>query len=459
MKRIITFLIFIIIPLIVSAQTSRPVVDERLELTSIVFRLAGAEEYVCDGVPEYMKEIDEYFAPYKNHKLIGYIQNTLREKQRIGYDGVAASAFALKIKDGKVASGDDLYQRAIGNDPRWNKDVFTEYVKLLNDFYRKSKAGKFFDAHREFYDRAVQANQELVNKIDLKWFRDTFGGEPINLDVCLGLCTAQHNYGGKEYEDGTMKIVIGTFADQNGTPNILETAFDVVIHEIMHYYSRPLLNKHYDAMRVASEDIYNRIESRMIVEAHKKPDTVAAEWITELFMNMYMQEHGELIMYNIYNDFRFGYIWINRALDFMKNYDRTKYSSMSEFMPHIVDFTNRLPAEWDTIENEFANAYPYVVSTFPVNGSVIPADTKEIKVKFAHPMFDAHGLKPIAGYEMIPGDFRKCHWEDPYTYVIVIANQLESGKKYGIALFNDPFIRLDNGFRLKENYDIIFEVE
>ena len=63
MKRIITFLIFIIIPLIVSAQTSRPVVDERLELTSIVFRLAGAKEYVCDGVPEYMKEIDEYFAP------------------------------------------------------------------------------------------------------------------------------------------------------------------------------------------------------------------------------------------------------------------------------------------------------------------------------------------------------------------------------------------------------------
>lgn len=49
-----------------------------------------------------------------------------------------------------------------------------------------------------------------------------------------------------------MKIVIGTFADQNGIPNILQTAFDVVIHEIMHYYSRPLLNKHYDAMRVAS---------------------------------------------------------------------------------------------------------------------------------------------------------------------------------------------------------------
>ena len=459
MKRIITFLIFIIIPLIVSAQTSRPIVDERLELTSIVFRLAGAEEYVCDGVPEYMKKIDEHFAPYKSHKLIGFIQKTLREKQEIGYDGVAASAFALKIKNGKVTSGDDLYQRAIGNDPRWNKDVFTEYVGLLDDFYRKSKAGKFFEAHREFYKRAVQANQELVNKIDLKWFRDTFGGESLNLDVCLGLCIAQHNYGGNEYEDGTMTIVIGTFADQNGIPNILPTAFDVVIHEIGHFYSGPLVEAHYEKMKESSEAIYRKIEARMTVEAHKDPRVVAGEWINEVFVNMYQQEHGEVIMYNVYSDIRQGYIWMNRALDFMKNYDRTKYSSMSDFMPHIVNFTNRLPAEWDTIENEFANAYPYVVSTFPVNGSVISADTKEIKVKFAHPMFDAHGLAVVDGYEMLPEDFKNCRWEDSYTYVISVGNQLESGKKYGISLMWQPFIRMDNGFRLKENYDIIFEVE
>ncbi len=458
MKQIIT-IILLLLTSNVFAQTSRPVVDERLELTSIVFRLAGTDEYVCDGVPEYMKEIDEYFAPYKEHKIISYIQNTLRERQEIGYDAVASSAFFLKIENGRIGIANEAkLDEYLEGEKRWNKVVFQEYVSLLNDFYRKSKAGKFFENHREFYQKAVNANQELLGKIDMQWFFDTFAGSPLNLDVCLGLCTAQHNYGGREYEDGTMTIVIGTFADQNGVPNILPSAFDVVIHEIGHYYSGPLIEKHYDEMKAASEDIYSRIEDRMIIEAHKNPRTVAGEWINEVFVNMYMKEHDELIMYNVYNDIRCGYIWINRAMDLMKNYDRSKYASMSEFMPHIVDFTNRLPDDWKMIENELANAHPYVVGTFPVNGSTISADTKEIRVRFAHPMFDAHGLAMVDGYEMLPGDFQKCRWEDPYTYVIAVGEQLQSGKKYGVALMWQPFIRLDNGFRLKENYDIVFEI-
>lgn len=59
----------------------------------------------------------------------------------------------------------------------------------------------------------------------------------------------------------------------------------------------------------------------------------------------------------------------------------------------------------------------------------------------------------------LPDDFEKCRWEDPYTYVIAVGNQLEAGKKYDVALMWQPFIRLDNGFRLKENYEIVFEVE
>ncbi len=229
MKQIIT-IILLILTSNVFAQTSRPVVDERLELTSIVFRIAGAEEYVCNGVPEYMKEIDEYFGPYKDHKLIPYIQNTLRERQEIGYDAVASSAFLLKIENGRVGIADEAkLEDYLEDSHRWNKVVFMEYISLLNDFYRKSKAGKFFEDHKAFYQKAVNANRELVSKVDMEWFFDTFGGFPLNLDVCLGLCTAQHNYGGGEYEDGTMSIVIGTFADHSGIPNILSTAFEVVM--------------------------------------------------------------------------------------------------------------------------------------------------------------------------------------------------------------------------------------
>ena len=86
------------------AQTSRPIVDERLELSSIVFRLAGAEEYVCDGVPQYMKEI--------------------------GYDAVASSAFYLKIENGRVGIADEA---KLEREKRWNKILQTGFRMILKN--------------------------------------------------------------------------------------------------------------------------------------------------------------------------------------------------------------------------------------------------------------------------------------------------------------------------------------
>lgn len=90
------------------AQTSRPIVDERLELSSIVFRLAGAEEYVCDGVPQYMKEI--------------------------GYDAVVSSAFYLKIENGRVGIADEAkLAEYLEREKRWNKILQTGFRMILKN--------------------------------------------------------------------------------------------------------------------------------------------------------------------------------------------------------------------------------------------------------------------------------------------------------------------------------------
>ena len=47
-----------------------PRVDERVELLSIVFRLAGNSEYNMNLLPAYTVEIDRYFAPYKDHPAV-----------------------------------------------------------------------------------------------------------------------------------------------------------------------------------------------------------------------------------------------------------------------------------------------------------------------------------------------------------------------------------------------------
>ncbi|MCQ2116768.1 MAG: DUF4932 domain-containing protein [Bacteroidales bacterium] len=62
MKRLL-ILICVFLNFSITAHSSelRIIIDERIELTSIAFRLAGAQEYVTDCAPTYLKEVDEYF--------------------------------------------------------------------------------------------------------------------------------------------------------------------------------------------------------------------------------------------------------------------------------------------------------------------------------------------------------------------------------------------------------------
>lgn len=53
-----------------STQGLTPRVDERVELLSIVFRLAGNAEYRESLLPVYSGDIDRYFAAYKNHPVV-----------------------------------------------------------------------------------------------------------------------------------------------------------------------------------------------------------------------------------------------------------------------------------------------------------------------------------------------------------------------------------------------------
>jgi hypothetical protein len=54
------------------AQVDRIGVDPRVELFSVLFRLAGAPEYQQGRVPAYAQTVDAWFAPYRNHDVVQY---------------------------------------------------------------------------------------------------------------------------------------------------------------------------------------------------------------------------------------------------------------------------------------------------------------------------------------------------------------------------------------------------
>lgn len=69
-------------------------VDIRVELMSIVFRLADSEEYSSRRFPKYINSIEAHFNAHKEHELISYIKETLRPKG-VGFDAVMAMAVSI----------------------------------------------------------------------------------------------------------------------------------------------------------------------------------------------------------------------------------------------------------------------------------------------------------------------------------------------------------------------------
>jgi hypothetical protein len=66
-------------------QAYRVGVDPRIELFSIVFRLAGNNEYTQGRVPSYLDAIDRYFAPYRDHPAVK-LARELAETDGVGFN-------------------------------------------------------------------------------------------------------------------------------------------------------------------------------------------------------------------------------------------------------------------------------------------------------------------------------------------------------------------------------------
>ena len=105
MKRLIFFVfVFSFITGITCGQIQTKV-DERFELTSIAFMLAGAPEYNQCGVRSYKQDIQNQFEKYKSDNSIKYMRE-LNQAHGIGYNAITNVADLLQIKNGIIAIQD-----------------------------------------------------------------------------------------------------------------------------------------------------------------------------------------------------------------------------------------------------------------------------------------------------------------------------------------------------------------
>ncbi|MDH6311244.1 hypothetical protein M2448_004210, partial [Dysgonomonas sp. PF1-14] len=410
MNRIFHLLLLSIIAVLPTLAQLKTKVDERFELTSIAFRLAGAEEYTNNEVSGYISDIDNYFSKYKNHALIGYIKK-IRERDEIAYNAISGSTNLLEIKKGKVQIKQGVnIANYIKDDDRWSEVTLIEYFRLLNIFYKDTKFQHFFNTHTDFYKQTEARLDDVVSKINISWF-ESFFGEPLkDPAIYASLCNGRNNYalpssGHIDNHIEKFGIVIGcNQIDEAGIPVFDAISLTpIIIHEFCHHFTNPLVDKYDNELISSAEKIFPYVKDQLYRVAYNTPNSIYREGFNNLFVNMYYRENPTTTdKHEIAKNERHGFIWMERAICFMDNfyYNRKVYPYIDDFMSQLTGFLEFVSKNIETIVNEYKNKNPYVVNIFPILDSKVDSSLKEITIYFSHPMWNSFAIFPTEEEEL-----------------------------------------------------------
>lgn len=152
----------------------KPAVDKRIELMSIVFRLADKQEYSYEEFKLYADRIEQHFGKYKNHELIQFTKSIIDEN-KIAFDGPMWLAVHLDDNLNLLADVKDIWQL----DPRWTEENVKQFVPLLQKFYEDTGFDNFFKSNADLYTEAVKRFTSIYKQaVDLDWYYSFFGKEP-----------------------------------------------------------------------------------------------------------------------------------------------------------------------------------------------------------------------------------------------------------------------------------------
>ena len=349
-KKYIATLAFILATQLAISQNPvvQPVVDERTELLSIVFRLAGVHEYVNNQIAGYTKEIDRYFAPFKDHKVVKLVRK-ISLINGVSFDAVMSMAVNIEIKDG-IRFKENLSEQSL--DERWGAKNADKFVEELDRFYGESGFHDFFLNHHSLYNTAENNFSKLIDQVDFTWFRHFYGdpaGEQFNLIISLtnGGC----NYGPKvQFNDGKeeMYAIIGTYrTDSLGQPVYLKSQVSTIIHEYNHSFCNPLIDSCFTNMEQKANQLYRQSAGDLRKLGYSGSRSMTYEILVRACVIRYYQEKNldeDRIKHMIADEKSKGFLWIEELVNALSVYEknRDKYPALKEFMPEIVKVQNNL---------------------------------------------------------------------------------------------------------------------
>ncbi len=157
-----------------AAPSLRVVVDPRVELMSLIFRLAGNQEYNMARVKSYADDAEQQFGKLRNHAAVT-LARELRSTHGVSYDAVMSMAVQLTDAE-RLQLKLPLQPWPEGLDQRWTATDVSNFLAAARQFVKDSSFQEFIEQHRPLYQTTVARMQTFMDKeAHLEWFDAYFG--------------------------------------------------------------------------------------------------------------------------------------------------------------------------------------------------------------------------------------------------------------------------------------------
>jgi len=369
-------------------------VDPRVELMSIIFRLAGNPEYnQPNSKSPYADEVEVHFGKFRNHPVVRSAQQ-LRAERGVSYDAVMS--MAVHLENTTTLKEKIPFDKAPPRlDARWHLKEARDFLQKARSFVADSKFNEFLNAHEELYRAAgARMTEKLGQRPYLEWFDAFFGARPgAEFRVIVGMLNGGCCYSaGVQHLDGREEIspVLGVWRfDDEGIPVVGDDIVGTVVHEFCHSYTNPLVDKYAEQLEPAGGRIFRHCAQAMRQQAYGNWKTMMYESLVRVCVVRYLlaSEGDRAARKAIREQHERGFKWIGALSKVLDEYesDRERYPTFDAFMPKVIQFFDKYAGQYEDL---MARA-PKVVAMSPANGATdVDPNLKEIKVTFDRPMMD-----------------------------------------------------------------------
>jgi hypothetical protein len=137
---------------------------ETYELANIALYLSNCSRKTGNHPKtEYTKKIDEYFAPYRNHKLIQVLNNNCRDdKYWSTYYGFRENSICFSFDKDDYLNYNTSYKHVYWDDTYLFGGQFRNILYLIQDFSSQSNFRKFYKENKDYYQKLVNRQKEIL---------------------------------------------------------------------------------------------------------------------------------------------------------------------------------------------------------------------------------------------------------------------------------------------------------